>query len=388
LGCSGSSGNGSGGDYAFGTLKERWLLRGVTRTSPRSLFNSALNELERRMGRTYLRSNPDLLHLEPTTACNLDCIMCGRASAWSELAEHSAHMTKGTFRKAIPFLKTARRVVLHGWGEPLLAPNFTWMVETAKKCGCWVDFDTNGLLLKPKLCDRLVAAKIDCVNVSIDAATEETFKFIRGGDFPLLISNLERLKAAKEASGSPYPRVRFKFVIMRKNVEELPELVELAHRLGVSQIVLQNLIVWPNQGNLMEQAVYDQKDRVMELYRQAAEAAERHGIILDYWGDGLEEMDEAKGNCPFRNFTIMADGSVGPCGAQKYIWGNINNTPLRDLWNSPLYQEMRHQFHTKEFPSICEHCPGLKNAPEDHLEPDMSYVGETLQLRSWDMCER
>jgi len=369
-------------------MKERWLLRGVTRSSPRSLLNSALNELERKMGRTRLLSNPDLLHLEPTTACNLDCIMCGRSSAWKELAEHSAHMTKETFEKAIPFLKTARRVVLHGWGEPLLAPNFTWMVETAKKCGCWVDFDTNGLLLKPKLCDRLVSARIDCVNVSIDAATADTYKFIRGGDFDLLVSNLVRLKEAKDRTGSSYPKVRFKYIIMRKNLEELPEVVRLAGRLGISQIVLQNLIVWPDQGNLMEQAVYDQKARVMELYEEANREADRLGIIMDYWGGGLEEMDEAKGNCPFRNFTIMSDGSVGPCGSQKFIWGNINTTPLRDLWNSERYQEMRRQFHTQEFPSICEHCPGLRNAPEDHLEPDMSYVGETLQLRSWDRCER
>ena len=39
-------------------------------------------------------------------------------------------------------------------------------------------------------------------------------------------------------------------------------------------------------------------------------------------------------NGPFKNFVVTCDGSVGPCGAQRFSLGNIHDAALRDLWNS------------------------------------------------------
>lgn len=55
----------------FDDLRHKLTKHGATRASLRSLANTALNEAERRLGRGFLLSNPDIVHIEPTTACNL-----------------------------------------------------------------------------------------------------------------------------------------------------------------------------------------------------------------------------------------------------------------------------------------------------------------------------
>jgi radical SAM protein with 4Fe4S-binding SPASM domain len=276
--------------------------------------------------------------------------------------------------------------VLHGYGEPLLSPHFGWMVQTAKSYGSWIDFDTNGLALTPRRSRELIDAGLDCFTVSIDAATSDTYSWIRGGDFDKLVSNLEALNELKRERNTVYPRIKFKYVVMDRNLEEVPSLIDLAARLEVSQVILQNLIVWPGQEKIQNQSVFRQVSRVDAIYNESKRKAEDLGIILDYWGDGVQEKEDGEASCPFRHFTVMCDGSVGPCGAQKFVWGNVREKPVREIWNGPEYREMRRQFVTKEYNSICAECPTLCNTAEVHEKPDVSYVPETLKARRWGNC--
>jgi len=311
--------------------------------------------------------------------------MCGRKSAWKKLTENASHMTKDTFSKLTPFLRTARYAVLHGFGESLLHPHFLWMVRMCKSNGCMVDFHTNGLSLTEDVSEELVSSDLDHITISIDAATAETYKAIRGEDFKRILFNLERLNFIKIKYKKNYPKIKLKYILMNKNVDEIPLLIDLAAQYQVSQIDLFNLVVWPEQIELRQQVLFDQPLSVMGVYSDALEKARSYGIGMTYLG---LEPKESPVSCPFTNFTVFCDGSVGPCGAQKFILGNVNLTPLKEIWNNSKYQQLRKQFHGSEFPYRCKRCYARTNASADYLEPDMSYVEETLQLRRWDMCEK
>ena len=46
---------------------------------------------------------------------------------------------------------------------------------------------------------------------------------------------------ARERLGEQTPRIRMVVVAMRQNIRELPDLVRLAHRLGVDEVFVQHL---------------------------------------------------------------------------------------------------------------------------------------------------
>ena len=354
----------------------------IGRASTLSLANTALNRMEWSLGRTRLLSNPDTVMVEPTTACNLKCKMCGRQSAWKELARRPSNMRRETFSLLNPFLRTARLVVLHGFGESLMHADFAWMVRECKRHGCIVDFNTNGLLLDPDMCRELIDAGLDRLNISMDAATEATYKEIRGGSLARLASNLDQLAEIKEQMGVTHPLVRANFAVMKKNLHDIPTLVEFGHTHGATEIFLRNMVAYVPGWE--DQPVFDIREEVEAVYAEAADKAEQLGVALEY--DGLEERDGNSG-CPYRSFAVMCDGSVGPCGAQRFVFGNIHNAPLRQLWNNEEYQTMRRQFVTREYPIVCQHCPTRTNAEEDHVRPELSYVEDTLSVRQWEFTD-
>lgn len=363
----------------LGELRHKLRKHGAGRASYGSLANTALNEVERRLGRGYLLSNPDIVHIEPTTACNLGCKMCGRSTFWKDLVDNSAHMQRETFLALLPFLKTARMAVLHGWGEPLLHPDLLWMIETCKAQGCMVTFHTNGLLLTEETSRELIDVGLDHMTISIDGATEETYRAVRGASLDTLIANLGRLDELKRQRFSDSPRLTFKSVLMKQNLGELEALVDLASACGANEIELNNLIVY-NQA-LADQSVFDQKREVQARYAEAQQKAASFGIRMFY--GGVEETDGIPA-CPFRSFTVTCDGTIGPCGAQRFAMGNIRDGSLREMWNQRALVEMREGYARKELPHQCERCPGRTNREEDHASPDLTYVDETLQARQWE----
>jgi radical SAM protein with 4Fe4S-binding SPASM domain len=257
------------------------------------------------------------------------------------------------------------------------------MVETCKRAGCMVTFHTNGLLLTPEKSEALVAAGLDHITISLDGATPETYREVRGADLDLLEHNLRALDRIKAAHGTRYPRVMFKWVLMKKNLHELATLVELAAACGAEEIELNNLIVYHRA--LADEALFDQRGEVAAVVEDAMRKAEPHGIRVFY--GGIEEKDGIPA-CPFRNFTVTCDGTVGPCGAQRFAMGNIHDHGLRELWNHEALVEMRLGYARRELPTQCQRCPGRTNKPADHEQPELGYVEQTLQVRQWQRTDR
>src|SRR5215471_11952281 len=89
------------------------------------------------------KRDPVCLYLEVTNRCNLPCSTCPRT--FKEL-EPPANMDFDLFRSIVDQVPNISRVVLHGVGEPLMAPNLPRMIGYLKERGVYVLFNTNGVL--------------------------------------------------------------------------------------------------------------------------------------------------------------------------------------------------------------------------------------------------
>ena len=175
-------------------------------------------------------ASPRVVAFEVTTRCNLKCVMCPHGiEAIAEPRDADAALLDALW----PAMEAADLLHLNGVGEPLLAEPFWTIVDRLKgQPRPHIGFNTNGLLLTDRNIDRLCAAPLDGISVSIDAATETTYERIRGGSFTKVTEGVRRLVGRVDERR----KVMITFVVMRENLAEMVAFVELAKDLGVPKV--------------------------------------------------------------------------------------------------------------------------------------------------------
>ena len=242
---------------------------------------------------------PMFLNVEVVSGkCNLRCRMClgvNRRSYPNKLRWIEA----GAFAGMLDGAPTARGVTLSASdSDPLLHPELEAILGAAASREVVLNLYTNGLALGARKREGIVSCGVvSAVNFSVDAATAETYRRIRGGDFERVIRNIGALEDARQREQKRWPLISLSFVAMKDNIEELPAFVELGAELGVRRVFVEDLVGWrgASGGN------YPATDhgRCFDYVQAARVAAERAGVFLllperlkrRRWIDGEERGD-------------------------------------------------------------------------------------------------
>src|SRR5262245_42772073 len=112
------------------------------------------------------RTTPRQLFLELTPRCNLSCVHCPKDYGLPH--PNDADMSAATLDALVPWLRAANSVNLNMVGEPLLATQFQRALDLCAGGTAAVGFNSNGLLLNDSMCERIVAAGVHSVVVSIE----------------------------------------------------------------------------------------------------------------------------------------------------------------------------------------------------------------------------
>lgn len=330
---------------------------------------------------------PTRLQVEVTAACNLACRMCIVAYRPPQ-SRVRATMTLARFEALLDEAPETREVVLQGIGEPLLCPDLVAMVRAAAARGIATGFNTNATLLTERKSRELVRAGLDWVCVSLDGATAETFEAIRhGARFARVVENLEALLRVRRSLASATPRVRVVFVAMRRNVHELPDVVQIAGRLGADECSVQNLshsfddvaadpAYRAIAAYARDEALWDPsaEPRVREAWAAARTVAAEHGLRLrlppldaDAKADAVSARPGAAGcDWPWSGAYVQHDGTVQPCcmimGTGRAVLGNLATAPFAAVWHAAPYREFRRRLLVGPPPEVCEGCAYYRGA--------------------------
>jgi radical SAM protein with 4Fe4S-binding SPASM domain len=321
---------------------------------------------------------PTELQLEVTGACNLACKMC-LVRYRPKLGRKSGAMCFHVFRDVVDALPDLRKLTLQGLGEPLLAPDFFRMVEYATVRGIRTGFNTNGTFLTPPASERLVGLGVDWLHVSLDGATRQTYESIRdGSDYGVVTRNIRALVGARRRLGSDRPTVQIVFVAMRRNLRELPALVELAAEWGVESVWVQNLSHsfgdTDPSGSYVEIRRFAEREALWQGEYERAEAVfdearaigERLGVELRL--PRLREPDAPAPlpggvgcHWPFESAYVTHDAKVQPCcmvmGADRAVLGNLEEAGFAEIWRSEPYEDFRAGLRPGgDAPEVCKGC--------------------------------
>jgi len=313
---------------------------------------------------------PDELYLEVTNRCNLRCTTCPQS--WG-MSEDFADLSIERVNFVLGQLPEVRRVVLHGIGEPTLNPALPHIIRAVKARGAYALFNTNGLLLRRRLLEALVLSGLDEVRVSVDAATPETYRLVRGADgFSRIVANVKLLAATKARLGVATPRLSLWMTGMKTNIAELSALVRVASEAGIAEVYLQRL-VYSGRGRAQDtEALYGRLDeREHSSLRQAQQLAIELGITLRGSSEALPDVAKAEKAAawracrrPWSLVYITANGNVLPCCIAPFteapyaglVLGNAFRETLEEIWNGPLYRRWRERMLAGEPPPACANC--------------------------------
>ncbi|HEX3938040.1 MAG TPA: radical SAM protein [Xanthobacteraceae bacterium] len=322
---------------------------------------------------------PVCLYLETTNRCNLLCTTCPRT--YEEL-EPPADMSWELFTSIVDQIPQLQRAVLHGVGEPMLVKNLPRMVRYLKDRGTYVLFNTNGTVLNEKNGRALIAAELDELRVSFDAANAKSYLAIRGKNyFNRILKNVRAFRELQEREGHTKPRVSAWLTGLRETIAELPDFVRVAAETGVKEVHLQRMVFFNDNAIGMarpDQALYERLsgeeavhvDRATELARSlgiefsASGGASEPGVSLKRRDDG------SPWSLCRRPWTVMyftANGRALPCciapfsqrGYENYTLGDATQQSLREIWTGPAYGEFRKALKSNAPPQACASC-GLR----------------------------
>jgi MoaA/NifB/PqqE/SkfB family radical SAM enzyme len=319
----------------------------------------------------FLRSF-QAFQIQITSRCNLRCGHCTKNTFASEWVDGDMDMaTYHAIAAAFPYLK---QVYINAWGEPLLHPNFWEMVAIARAAGCSVGFTTNGILIDEEVAQRL-AREVEVVGISLDGATAATYESIRRGTkFAHVVERVRLLTAARIRSGSGgLPLVSLLFLKTRRNIHELPAIVDLAADLGADEIIASNL-TYIARPELESQKVYSlqaPKPEYLAILDKARQRAESLGLSLRIYPLEPKRVAYCEAR-PLEELHITWDGYVAPCVyltlpikgnflAKVYEeeiyrvpvtrFGNVKGKGIMEIWNSEAYQKFRAPFAARK--AIC-----------------------------------
>jgi radical SAM protein with 4Fe4S-binding SPASM domain len=282
----------------------------------------------------------ETIYVISSKTCNLKCVMC---PIWAPQYEHTsdyydnkAVMPPGVFDKVAGAAASAGSAIKIGMvEEPLLNPHIVDFVRRAKELGVpLVQITTNATLLKRERAEALIRAGLDVLTVSLDAATAETYKRIRGADFEKVTANINGLLEMKKALGSRTPEVHLVMIDQEPARHEIDAFIS-TWRHKVSSVTVNKLTVVKDGIDVL-------KDRGM--YESVVERVPCYS--------------------PWREMVVLPEGEVITCcesGLQlsrsgAFSMGALSEASLAEIWAGRSYSQFRRNLLRGKFDEHNPHC--------------------------------
>ncbi|HEX8982718.1 MAG TPA: radical SAM protein [Ktedonobacterales bacterium] len=325
---------------------------------------------------------PTDLYIESTSRCNEACDQCPRTHLGRE---EDRDISLDEVRRIVDQIPTLRRVVLHGLGEPLMNRELPQIISYLRGRDIYTLFNSNALLLNEARGRALIAAGLNELRISMDGASPETYARVRGVNqkaLPYILRNLAAFERLKMELGAEQPRTSLWFTAMRENIEELPQLVDIAAQTGVREVYVQRFIYFGKGLATEDQAIFHHaKQREQELIAATGARCEAMGVRFTATGastpavyigrdaalDGANPRPWTGCQRPYTLAYVTAHGSVYSCcfapfhpgPRRERLLGNALEQPFDDIWNGERYRAFREAFESDTPWSQCAGC-GVK----------------------------
>ena len=307
--------------------------------------------------------SPFIVEFRVTENCNSHCVMC---NAWKNkfINELSTEEAKDALRQ---LRDIGVNVMIFIGGEPLLRPDIGELVKEASLLKFPIILlVTNGLLLEDKA-RELLENGITHITVSVDSIGQG-HDAIRGipGIFEKAIRGVKTVQKLKEEMNLNVAVTLITNMLMKQNVDMIPQVVELSRNLGVYwdfNLLDSNLDLFKGI-SLPEISTEDKKkidktiDYLTEVRRESPGLMSSCEHMLKFARKYLkkENLDDFHCVHGYEALHIRSNGEVHPCWILEPI-GNLREAKLRDIVGTKKHRELAERIYIKDCPGCTNLCP-------------------------------
>jgi len=299
-------------------------------------------------------SNPLALIAELTHRCPLHCVYCSNPQ---ELQSRATELSTTEWSRV--FKEAADLGVLQTdftGGEPLARTDIVELIRAARTAGLYVNLITSGLPLDKAKLDALLDAGLDHFQLSFQGATEEIAEEISGSrTHAHKLRVLEWLKTRRVA-------VTLNFVIHRRNIHQLEELLVIAESSSATRVEFANVQYygWAFANRTQLLPTRGQLTASLIILKQAQERLRGkirvEYVVPDYYA---KYPKPCMGGWGRKLLLIAPNGEALPCHAARVIPGlsfeNVRSCSVGEIWNtSPAFEQFRGQAWMQEPCKTCE----------------------------------
>jgi PqqA peptide cyclase len=298
--------------------------------------------------------NPLALIAELTHRCPLHCVYCSNPL---EMQTRASELPTETWSRV--FKEAAEAGVLQAdftGGEPLARTDILDLVRAARAAGLYVNLITSGVPMDEAKLAALVEAGLDHIQLSFQGAREEIANEISGThSHEHKLRVLEWLKRHRIA-------VTLNFVIHRRNIDQLEEMLALAESSSATRVEFANVQYYgwafANRENLLP--TREQLNHSVEFLKREQERLKGkiriEFVVPDYYA---KYPKPCMGGWGRKLMLITPSGDALPCHAAQIIPGltfeNVKDRTLRGIWEySPAFQKFRGEAWMQEPCKTCD----------------------------------
>jgi len=330
-----------------------------------------------------------------TDRCNLRCIHCYQ-EGYSNDNELDFDGLKRVADEIIETLSKWNKkgdIAITG-GEPLLKKEMFPLInylESADEISS-VDILTNGTLINDKILAQIQnLRKLRCVQVSLEGASPETNDAVRGiGTFDKILTCIRLLR-------SKNIKVNIMFTLQRRNVGDIPSLIDLAVAEGIDTLTIERFVplgsgskirgemLSPKEIRQVFEYVSQRAEHLKTKDRQTTISRSRPLWVMCNRGTNSIGIDSSSTDCAggvcsigLDGLCILPDATVLACRRLPIPIGNLKRDSLLKIWHTSdlLWQiadkrNIKGKCNSCEFVTRCSGCRAMAYAcTGDYLAED------------------
>jgi radical SAM protein with 4Fe4S-binding SPASM domain len=266
-------------------------------------------------------------------------------------------------------------------GEPFIRDDFGSMLEYGldrRKCTIL----TNASLVTDDHIELITRKKLLLFSVSIDGVgdTHDRVRKIPGL-LSKVVETISKIQEHKKRLKSAFPIIDMKTVILKENIDQLYDILELGNRLSVDYVTYsvarstENLYGPPYREDIRDICQAPSKyphleaDELARLTRQVSRIGDFSGrtkvrfypanmldgrLLGRFYRQELSPPDFRTCLLPWSRMSISPHGDAYPC--LSYLVGNVRRESLSRIWNGDRFREFRKNLDRKSLSHFCLSC--------------------------------
>ena len=288
----------------------------------------------------FLPDFPLTVTMELVKRCNLRCVMCYTINHREKRSRLDLSGIKNVLdeceHEGLPAL------VVGLGSEPLIFKGVEKVLKRATDAQIMdVFLGTNGILMDEAMCELLIEQPIARVEISLDAATPETYLKVRRKDeLERIEHNVHTLIRLKKERNSKLPIIRLCFCVMDINKHEQDTFLKK----------------WDGLVDYVDFQEYHDFSHVDELRKT--------GTVPH-----VDQLRVEKPHCayPFNSLHVWSSGDVTPCctffaKSNELLLGNIAESSLKEIWTGDKINKIRAQLLSGDLNPTCRVCLAERDA--------------------------